>query len=795
MKKGISFLFLFVLLLSVLQGQNLAVKGKIIDKASNDPIEYANIQLNLKHDSSFLSGAISNEKGLFKIDQLEPGIYSLKISFVGYQSILIEDVNLASGTINLGDIGIELMNQDIDEVSISASKSPVSYKVDRKVIDANSFPSADVAIDLLENVPSLQLDYDGRLTYRGDGTFKVYINGRPVTNGEEKLRQMPAALVDKIEIVTNPSARYDSEGTAGIIHVILKKNKLEGYAISSSLTAGTRNNVDWLFSIDKKGKKGGWYVNGNIGKYIWGETRINQQQTIKSNNNTYLNNFSKNKNWGGFSQYLEVGFNYDITEKDNIDFSGHINPFKQTEFQFSEGSYNELSYDENGELIGSEFYDNTSEDDLYYQYTGATLSYEHAFNKKRSHLLSAYVTFSTYLRDLEETMIDTKDYQTYIEKQGYVSREKNETTVESELSYLVPFSESIGLEAGFKISTDHIPEITSVSGTFDDNGDITPFQNEPINQEVYFTQDIYAGFITFQSEWKKLALQLGGRVEYTDRTADYKYMDHNGDEVFVPGNTNFTDFFPSAHLTYSQSESNQYTISYSRRIERPRYFRLVPIKKYYSPFSYSVGNGALLPSYSNSFDLGYRKSWDKDFVGVEVFARTTSQVIQSYTRTDTLNILYYIPENVGNSISVGTELMAGIDIFSWWNLNVSTSIFYYKLDVDIDQQYYTDNQFRSSARLNNTFKLPKSFTLKWGFRYNSPRITAQSKHDGYFYSDISMKKGFKDNNWTVLISFSNLFTGITYHTVTSGNDFTVETTTVSEPYAQIKVTYLLNNQK
>ena len=795
MKKRISFILVSALLISLVQAQNAAIKGKVVDKNDSNPIQYANIQLILKNDSTFFSGAISNEKGIFKIDELESGTYTLKISFIGYQTELADDIVVNSGTKDLGVIQLDLLAENIEEVNITSNKPPVYYKVDRKVIDASSFPEANVAIDLLENVPSLQLDLDGRLTYRGDGTFKVYINGRPVPNGEDKLRQLPADLIDVIEVVTNPSAAFDSEGTAGIIHVILKKNKLEGYAISSSLTAGTRNNIDWLFSIDKKGKKGGWYINGSIGKYIWGETSISQHQTIYSNTNRFENSFSKDKKWGGFSQSLEIGFNYDITERDNIDFSGHINPFKQTEFQYSDGYYNELSYDEYDNLTASDYYKNSSRNDLYYQYTGATLSYEHAFNKRRDHLLSAYITFSTYLRDLKETMIDTKDDQINVLRQGYISIEKNETTIEGELSYTVPFSESSGLETGFKISTDHIPVITSVSGTFDDSGEIIPFPNEPVNQTVNFIQDIYAGFISYKSEWKKLAVQVGGRVEYTDRTTDYKYINAQGDEVFTPGKTDFTDFFPSLHLTYSQSDSHQFTISYSRRIQRPRYFTLVPIKRYYSPFSYSIGNGGLLPSYSNSFELGYKRSWEKDFIGAEIFMLSTSQVIQNYTRNDTLNILYYIPENIGNSTSIGAELMAGIDIFTWWNLNISTSIFYYQLNVDIEQQQNTDSQFRLTARLNNTLNLPRKFTLRLGLRYDSPRITAQSKHDGYFYTDISMKKGFKDNTWTVAISYSNLFNGIRYHSLTSDINFVVDTKTIAIPYAQIIVSYLLNNQK
>lgn len=775
--------------------QNAVLKGKVIDRETDRPISYANITLTKNSDTGFLSGAISNEKGFFKVEEIPPGSYDLKVSFIGYQSSLMKDLLLESGSTDIGKIPLEILSENLEQIDVKTKKPSLSYKVDRKVIDADSFPGANVAMDLLENVPSLEVDFEGNLTYRGEGSFKVYINGRPTTNGEKKLRQLPAGQIDKIEVITNPSAKYDSEGTAGIIHIILKKNRLEGYAISASAKVGTRQSGELLFSVDKKGKKGGWYVNGSLGSYVWGESSIEQFQQIENGTNSYDNSIYRHLKYGGHSGYLEAGFNIDLSDKDYLDFSGHINPFKQTEYQYSDGNYSEIAYDSLNNITDSKYYTNDSRNDIFYQYAGATLSYEHNFNKDRSHLFSAYITFSTYLRNLEEKLIETKDYKSYVEKSGYIASESNETTIDAEVSYEVPFSQTIGLETGAKIGTDHIPEITSVSGTFDEDNSITPFPDEPLNQRVVFAQDVYAGFMTLKGEWNKFALQLGGRVEYTDRLSDYIYEDSTGTDITVPGKTDFTDFFPSAHFTFSFTEDHQMTLSYSRRIERPRYWKLVPLRQYYSPFAYSTGNEELLPAYTDAIELGYKKSWDDDFIGFEVFGRSTEQVMQTYTRTDTLNILYYKPENVGNSVSIGAELMTGVDLFSWWNLNFSGSLFYYQLDVDIDYNIETKDQFRYNTRINNTFSFPMAFTLKWDIHYNSPRLTAQSKHDEYVYSNIAMKKGFKENTWMLTLSLSNLFTGIRYHTISEGEGFHVETTTVNEPYASIKVAYLLNKQE
>ena len=245
-----------------------------------------------------------------------------------------------------------------------------------------------------------------------------------------------------------------------------------------------------------------------------------------------------------------------------------------------------------------------------------------------------------YLRNLEEKQIDTRDYTTFSDKLGFEGTEQNESVIEANLTYAMPLGDSASFETGAEINTDHIPKVTSVIGTFDENNQITPFPDEPLNQSVNFIQNIYAGFITFKKQCGKFAGQLGGRIEFTDRTSDYQYETKTGEIAVTPANNKFTDFFPTAHLTYNLSETHQFALSYSRRISRPNYWSLIPLRQYGDPFSYYTGNADLLPAYSNAFELSYMKSWDKDFLGFEIFTRTANNVVQNYTRRDTANILF-----------------------------------------------------------------------------------------------------------------------------------------------------------
>lgn len=774
--------------------QKAQLKGKVIDNLTNNEISYANAILKSPSDSTVFMGAISSEDGVFSIDNIKPGKYILQLSFIGYQSVIINDLLLQKGTRDIGIVKLNMMSENLEEFTIKATKQAISYKIDKKVIDAGSFPSAELAIDLLENVPSLQIDFEGNLKYRGDGTFKIFINGHPVANGEEKLRQLPASTIDRIEVITNPSAKYDAEGTAGIIQVILKKNRLQGYAISSSLRVSSQGSYNGSFSIDQKGERGGWYVKGYLAKNYWVKGKQIGLQQVFQGDNTYVTQTDLRMENSGFGNSLEFGFNYDFTKNDYFDLSVNFNPMKQNNVNNTSGETNERIF-HNGLLTDEESYSLISEKLLTYRYLGTTLTYEHSFSDDRSHMLKSFVDFSTYLHPLEEEQIDEKTYIDYVERPGYTGQEHNEIIFEMNVSYLNKISEKTSFETGFDVNLDHIPKINSESGIFDENGNITPFSNYQRNQEVDFVQDVYSAFAMLKSGFSKFEFQMGLRSEYTFRKSNFFYQTTEGENKSIMEKLNFLDFFPSVHAVYNFSETQQIAFSYSSRIQRPNYWTLIPIKQYSNPQMYYTGNSELRPAYSKAFELAFKKSWDKDFVGIELFSRNTNNVIQNFSRSDTLNILVETPENVGNSWSNGLEVMTGIDVFHWWYVNFSTSAYYYSLTVDVDEILKTESQFKFESRINTSFQLPQNFTLKFDVNYISPIVTAQDKRDGCFYSNLALKKSFLDNKWQLMISYSNVFNSINYNIKSQSTDFTSNQYFAREPYVSFKVSFNFDNQE
>ncbi|WP_319480899.1 outer membrane beta-barrel family protein [uncultured Draconibacterium sp.] len=793
--KNIFLTSIFGMLVFGASPQNTKLKGIVKDGTSGTPIRYATVIIEPRSDSTKIYGDITSENGLFQISDLPYGDYELKISFVGYYIYHVEKMELTDPEIDLGQIDLKVDQKTLDEITVKSKNSGVKYEVDRKIIEARNFPGADKAIDLMENIPSLELDVDGRLTYRGDGTFLVYINGRPELNGEEKLRQIPANKIQYIEVITNPSSKYDAEGTAGIIQVILKRNRLEGIEVSTSLNLSTLGSSEFIFSVDKKGERGGWYLNGQVDDYV---SRIQWQQgdqTVTNDNIRYKTLWDvKSKNRENNS-YMELGFNYDLSDKDYLDFKLSADPIRRSSTSNEKGKYSESLLLDNKQ-VNYEEYTLDSRYHLYYRYLSVVASYEHAFNKDRSNLLSAYISSSSYLQPLEEQKCDELIYSDHSEKFGYQSKEHNELLVDANVTYENKLSDKSRLEAGMEVNLDHIPKVETESGTFNRYNVLSVFVNEKENEEIDFEQDVYAGFITFKSSFGKLDYQVGVRGEFTHRQSNYSYnLVGNGELANIPATTEFWNWFPTAHFVYNISDENQFTLNYSRRISRPDYWELIPLRRYETQYISFTGNENLMPSYVNAYELGYLKSWDENFVSGEVFARQTNNLSRNYYRTGEGNSIEWTKENVGESLSVGVDFMLGYQLFDWWNTNLSTSTYFYKLNTTIDDKSDTQEIFRGSIRSNNNFRISKTLSLRYQLVYQSRGINAQMERDGYAYSNLVLRKSFFNRRLTTEVSWANIFNSIKYQTRTTGDNLYVETDFERKPYASFKISYVFVKRK
>lgn len=786
------FFHIFLLFSSLCFSQSATLSGRVVDSQTQEPMVYAEIFVQSTHNKNDFFGVITDEKGFFSLKNIPKGDYLLKISFIGYENFT-QPIQVESSKINLGTIALQQTSENLSEVVVEKKRSGFSYAVDRKTINASAFPNATNTIDLLTNVPSLQVSVDGKITYREGGTFSVYINGIAVKDGQERLRTLDASQIEKIDIITNPSARYSASGTAGIIRVTLKKKRLEGYNINSYAQASTLGTHIIGYSIDKKGKRGGWHTSGNYQKSYF-ENRNSESLNLVKNNSQLFETQEKEKYLANFRiMYLDFGFNYDLTDNDVIDISVGYNPLGARTNRKSEKQITENVFDSNQNLISSQ--DVGLNDSFIYEYQDieANLEYSHFFNKDKTHSLKLSSNYTMFLgTDLinKNVLITPSSSQFF----GNKSIEKGEIFTSTEINYELPLTEKTSIEAGITIETDNIPEITEQSGYFSGDAIVSAPSHFPKNQFINFTQNIYAGFATFKSSFGSFEYKLGVRAENTFRDILYSYEDVTGRQT-DPYKANFTDWFPSVHLLYSFSASSQAVANYSRRINRPNYGYLIPALVWDDKYTLSTGNSRLLPTYTDSYEVGYKKSWGNDFISAEVFARNQHDLHNNYRRPYRDNILLTTPENVGKSWAVGSELMAGVDVLSWWNINTSFTSFYYDENTKIDGVSARFSQWRFSGKLNQTFKLPRNFSARLNTEYQSGQKGLQYDNGGYFLASASLTKSWAENRWQVSISGWNVIDSYRNTSKIIQENFSLRTDNVYHPYFSLGVKYQFNNQK
>lgn len=786
-------LIVIILIQTTLVAQNCKLFGMVVDAGSNTPMPYANVVMIPFNDSTAMRGVLTDDKGFFLFEDLDRGHYKLKISFIGYQSIVLNNVNVEQRHNDLGKYAMEIQSENLGEIAVKGSKPPIAFKVDRLVVDAGSFPNADVAIDLLDNIPSVRVDLDGKITYRGDGVFKVFINGQSVANGVDKLRQIPVDKIERIEVITNPGAKYDAEGTAGIIQVVLKRNRLEGYLIAINAKASTMRSYDWNFSIEKNDETRGWYLNGYLKNQIYGKT-IDEQQMITSADLQYNIQSNARQTKDNTMANIEFGFNYDLTQNDVVDFSIYVDPLKRRDKNRTNGTYTETISPSGGSSFIDQYH-LSGINTLEYQALGSTFTYTHDFDGELTNELTYAFDFSTSINPTREVMMDTKQNKHGVERFGYEGREEDEYALETEILYEAGITDNLSLEAGVNLDLNKIPLIASANGSFDDIGVLEPFEQEPLNQKVVFKQNIYASYVSVKHKISKFECQIGVRVEKTDRVSNYSFNNPSLERERIYAEKKFWDFFPSLHTMFNFSESSQLTFSYSRRISRANYWSLIPFTQYSTPYSYYKGNGNLLPMYSDAVELNFRKTWGTDYLATEVFSHYTNNLIQHYSRSDNEKRVVTTPENVGNSWSTGGSVMAGVTVFKQWKTILALSLYSYSLKTTIDNLNDHETQFVSSTRLQNIVQLPNAFSLKLDLNYNSPSISSQNRTDGYFYSDFSLKKGFKDNAWALTLVVSDVFNTKEYGNRLSTEGIDIHSNFDMTRYLSVKLSYIFNNKK
>lgn len=756
------------------------ITGKVFDQSSGHIIEYANVVVLLKTDSSLVTGTVSDADGNFRISKIPPGNYEVHVRFIGFNDMQF-DISVSRGNmnVNLGDIYLEPAAINLGDVLVEGERSPVTYQLDKKVIDVSQMPTviSGNAADVLENVPSVTVDIEGNVSLRGSGNFTVLIDGRPsIIDAQDALQQIPASSIKSIEIITNPSAKYDPEGTAGIINIIMKKNQNFGMSGIMNANAGLNDKYggDFLFEYKTEGINTTFGLDYNR-RFSPGESTTEERFTI-NDNTSYLNSVGE-REWGRISWGLRGGIEFLFSENDVLSFGARYGDREnQRNLIQNYTRWSELSPQ-------PDFYNSFGDRQRGGYHYAINTNYYHRFSQ--GHEIQAELDYG-YNNSDESTI--TSEFDNGVQLSGRKTTEAGPSfEVEGKLDYTLPFGENRKFEAGAQGEIDISEESTSLS---EYNSEAGVFEVLPqFNNTTDYNRGELALYSLYADQFGKLALQGGVRGEYTYRTIETARQNQQF-------NIDEWDVFPSMHSSYKFAEGQQMMVSYTRRIDRPGGWQLEPFDTWMDANNVRRGNPALVPEYIDSYELGAQTFISKAVLSAEIYYRETHNKIDRVQSVYDENVTLHTMENIGKDYSFGSEIMLTLDPLTFWNLNFLGNLYNYRIEGMLYNEPFSRESFNWSSRFNNVFKISPSTTLQLNLRYNSPTVSSQGTREGFFTTDAAFKQDFFERKLSLTIQVRDIFSTAKYEFSSEGQGFyRYNYFTRESPMVMLNLRYNFNNFK
>ncbi len=769
--------------------------GTITDEKAGTPLEYCTILVLNPKDSTSVGGGITNEAGKFQVKDIPWGKYLLKINFIGYETHWIKDIELTkqNPVKFIGKIKLSPGAKTLEGVEVTAQKEMIQTNLDKKVfnVDAALNTSGGSAIDALQNIPSVQVDFDGNVSIRGSGNITILIDGRP---SNMTLEQIPAASIESIEVITNPSAKYDPDGMSGILNVVLKKKKEHGFngMISANVGAGNfqpywyfgknsinanlnyrYNKLNLTFSFDNRTMSN--HYGGTMDRTIESISSV-----MKQNTNGSFNGQFQNYKLGGdyfFNKYNSISVNATYGRRfhgrtsmtENLNFVNDI--IRQSYMQSSESTDKNNSYEFSGnykktfEKKGKEW-----TIDLFYSNNGGADS---TFNIKDTYEPSVYRTLqNNYSKD-------------------------NRQTINAFTDFITPIGNGGRLETGVKYT---LRTTNSDYQLFSGTDSEFMIEDPAQNNNFIYNQNLMAGYIIYSNTiWKKLKYQAGLRYEFVHETFDLK------DET-ASFNKDYNNPFPTAHIRYEFTENNAMQVSYSRRVSRPWVRTLNPFIDYSDSLNLSKGNPELTPEFVNSYEISHYWIHKGTSINSTLFLRQREDIITRYTTLIDSIATMTTYANISKSTSYGLELVVSQALAKWWKIT-GTGSYYRSIYSDTKLDNSLTDDYSWNARIMSIFNFGKKADLQLTFNYRSPSLTigtmgygasgiGQGQMKENYNIDLGSKIALYKDKLSLTVRVSDIFNWWKMDATTTGDGFYSHTTRTRESRAVwIGLSYKFNDYK
>ncbi|WP_085536694.1 outer membrane beta-barrel family protein [Massilibacteroides vaginae] len=761
------------------------LKGKIVDAVTKAPLDFADVLLYSGEESNPSFHVLPDVNGQFIIHNLKDGEYTLLIKLIGYDVYNRTGLVLpaSSAVLDLGVIQMKPLEIGLAEVEIVAQKKQVIYKLDKKVIEASSnlLSSGGTAVDILENTPSIRVDAEGEVTFRGSSGFAVYVDGKPsVFSGTQALEQIPSGHIENIEIITTPSARHDTEGDVGIINIITKKHTQSGLSGMVNLTGSTvlSRGVDFLISNQQNASR--WYVGGawtdNLRK-----SDFNQQKTTLVGDTSTMSHSDGPRESNNFNYSLKTGWMYSLPKTTfNIDLEGGYGGRTRN---------GDLDYHEersaNNVLFEKGDYFSRDEYDLHETYYQGTVGFAQKINDQGQALTGSF--YLKYGGDAMEYFQSDLFDKNNKRQQGHRAWEdEHRWTVRGNLDYVLPYRETGKIESGYQYFS------------YLEDGDYSMQFWNPESQEFYWREDIYNTFY-FQrgihslyalvaDSYKSFDFQVGLRGEYA-RTV-LRSSIAGADRI-----KNHYNLFPSVHLGYTFPNDHHVLASYSHRTTRPQLFYMEPYITYRDFYSAEIGNPDIRPEYIDSYELNYKKDIGQHSVSATVFHRSRKDKIERLRIPYEAGVTLDSMANVGHDYSTGMELSSQLHLTRRWNMTINGSLYHYKVENEIKSTGGTNEKSTNyEIALNNAFDAGKYTRIQLDGNFVGPSVTTQGRTDAFWYVNLAVRQQLMSRRLTATLAFRDVFNSARYvSNITTSNLQSVTRIRPNYPLISLTLSYTFNN--
>ncbi|PWI29658.1 TonB-dependent receptor [Flavobacteriaceae bacterium LYZ1037] len=755
----LSFLFTIISIVTIQAQKEVTITGKVIDKTTGQPLEYATVAFFSKAENRIVTGGITLENGDFSIP-VSSGTYDISIEFISFKKQIIPNQTLSASK-NIGIIRLEADTEALDEIEIIAEKTTVEIKLDKKIYNVGKDLTVrgGTVSDVLDNVPSVSVDVEGNVALRGNENVRILINGKPSglvgINSTDALRQLPAESIERVEVITSPSARYDAEGTAGILNIILRRSKLQG------LNGAITTNVGWPKSAGISGN-----INYRTGDLNIFNTTSYDYREVPGNSSSYTRYFNREFDDNGNlivdnpDTYLDETNDYDRVRKglstnfgvewyitDSASLTGAVS-YRNGDNE-SNTTNKLIQLDENQEFVSqNNRFDPEEETDNVLQYS---LNFTKNFDDGGHKLTMDFQYEDNSEDEFSAVFVEGVNSER-------VSTLEDQSRILLQADYVLPIGEKSQFELGYRGNfndqdTDYTVEfLNETTNEFELSTGLSNFLN--------YREYVNAAYSQFGSKvGNKFSYLLGLRLESTRITID---QPTSGDY----SKNDYTGLFPTVNLSYELSENENVTLGYSRRIQRPRSWFINPFPSRSSVTSIFRGNPELAPSYSGLFDLGYYKKFGKVSLNTSAYYQHATDVF-SFISFDTgetvdvngqtFSVIERTPINLAEEDRYGFEFTVTYNPIRKWNINANFNIFKQSITGTDPNGLSLDNDNTSwYARLNNKYTLPGKIEWQTSLNYRGPSEDAQNKREGVFSANMAFSRDIFNENASVALNVSDL---------------------------------------